>query len=88
MDSTVSGHDVFSIGAPSTICFQQSGWFFSIGSGGPRYLFQSYYVQDSIDARKYPWRRTHEKVPKSLQFLIEALTKPRYVVFDAYTSTS
>ena len=34
-----------------------------------------------------PWRGTREKDLESLQFLVEALTKPGDVVFDAYTST-
>jgi hypothetical protein len=34
-----------------------------------------------------PWRGAREKDPKSLQFLVEALTKPGDVVLDAYAST-
>jgi hypothetical protein len=34
-----------------------------------------------------PWRGAREKDPKSLQFLVEALTKPGDVVLDTYAST-
>ena len=34
-----------------------------------------------------PWRGAREKDPKSLQFLVEALTKPGDVVLYAYAST-
>ena len=34
-----------------------------------------------------PLKGAREKDPESLQFLIEALTKPEDVVLDAYAST-
>lgn len=37
--------------------------------------------------KNIPWRGAREKDPESLQFLIEALTKPGDVVLDAYAST-
>ena len=87
IDSTVSAHDVLSIGALSIICFQQSGYSIPLEVGATYIFFNLTMSKTRLMHGNIPWRRAREKNLESLQFLVEALTKPGDVVFDAYAST-
>ena len=87
IDSTVSSHDVFSIGAPSTIVLKKVGGLSLMEVGALDIFFNNITSKTQLMHGNISWRETCEKDPKSLQFLIEALTIPEDVVLDAYAST-
>lgn len=49
-------------------------------------LIKAIRTRTQLMNKEVPWRGGREKASKSLQVFIEAITKPRDVVHDAYTS--
>ena len=68
--------------------FNKVGGFSPMEVGSLNIFFNRTTSKTQLTRRNIQWRGACEKDLESLQFLIEALTKPEDVVLDAYASTS
>jgi hypothetical protein len=84
----VSAHDVLSIEPRPQFVFNKVDGLSSIEVGALDIFFNCTTSKIQLMHKNIPWRGAREKDPNSLQIFIEALTKLRDVVLDAYASIS